>query len=85
MLTAANDVQLLNQAFMAGADDFPTKPIDEFVSWRVPPQPGWWVQREQERRALREEELHPEHGPARGDVRVSFIQPVTGLLRERAR
>ncbi|MEC7162093.1 MAG: response regulator, partial [Pseudomonadota bacterium] len=29
MLTATNDLELLNQAYMAGADDFLTKPIDE--------------------------------------------------------
>lgn len=83
MLTAANDVQLLNQAFMAGADDFLTKPIDEF-RLLARTRNLLRVQREQERRALREEELRIQNTALReGTFGASFIQPATGLLRER--
>ncbi|MBX7480936.1 response regulator [Qipengyuania qiaonensis] len=83
MLTATIDVELLNQAFMAGADDFLTKPIDEIrLLARV--RTLLRIRREQERRALREEDLRIQNDALRqGQAGMSLIEPQTDLLKRR--
>lgn len=83
MLTATNDTELLNQAYMAGADDFLTKPIDEIrLLARV--RTLLRIQRERERRALREEDLKVQNAALRqGQAGMSLIDPQTELLKRR--
>ncbi|QQN74228.1 two-component system response regulator [Croceicoccus sp. YJ47] len=84
MLTATNDAETLNQAFMAGADDFLTKPIND-VRLLARIRTLLRMQRERERRALREEELQLQNAALKqGQISFSLIDPDTDLLRERA-
>ena len=70
MLTATNDLELLNQAYMAGADDFLTKPIDEIrLLARV--RTLMRIKREQQRRELREEDLKVQNARSGEQARMT--------------
>jgi len=83
MLTATNDLELLNQAYMAGADDFLTKPIDEIrLLARV--RTLMRIKREQQRRELREEDLKVQNATLRqGQAGMSLIDADSNLLKRR--
>lgn len=83
ILTATSDLELMNQAYMAGADDFLTKPIDEIrLLARV--RTLLRIKREQQRRELREEDLRVQNAALRqGQAGMSLIDPDTSLLKRR--
>ena len=82
MLTASRDVETLNQAFIAGADDFVTKPVDE-VRLLARVRTLLRMRREQKRRQLREEDLRLQNlNLQRGQLDAVLIDPVSRLPRD---
>lgn len=82
MLTALRDVETLNQAFVAGADDFVTKPVDEIrLLARV--RTLLRMRREQKRRQMREADLRLQNlNLQRGQLDAVLIEPITRLPRD---
>lgn len=81
MLSAARDVQALNQAFVAGANDFVGKPVSQ-VDLLARVRTLLRLGREQERRRLREAELEQRNlNLQRGALDATLIDPLTRLAR----
>lgn len=82
MLTASREVETLNQAFVAGADDFVSKPVDE-VRLLVRVRTLLRMRREQKRRQLREADLRLQNlNLQRGQLDAVLIEPVSHLPRD---
>lgn len=81
MLTASRDVETLNQAYMAGANDFVVKPIDG-VRLLARVRSLLRLRREQRRRQMREEELIVQNRKLQeGLLDVAVVDPETQLPR----
>ncbi len=78
ILSAAEDVELLNQAFMAGANDFANKPVNQ-IDLLARVRTLLRLKREQDRREAREAELKLQN---RGisDALDSMMDPLTDLV-----
>ncbi|MBW4331986.1 response regulator [Stakelama sp. CBK3Z-3] len=82
MLTGARDVQALNQAFVAGANDFVGKPVNQ-IDLLARVRTLLRLGRELARRRLREAELEARnHNLQRGALDATLIDPVTRLARD---
>ncbi|MCW2307717.1 response regulator [Rhodobium gokarnense] len=79
MLSGMRDTDALNQAFIAGANDFVGKPVSQIdLTARV--RTLLRFKREQERRQLREVELQQRHEElARGELGGTLVDPLTRL------
>lgn len=81
MLSAARDVQALNQAFVAGANDFVAKPVSQ-IDLLARVRTLLRLGREQERRRMREAELDQRNlNLQRGALDATLIDPLTRLAR----
>ena len=79
MLSAARDVELLNQAFVAGADDFVGKPVSQ-VDLLARARTLLRFKRERERRQAREAELEQRHRDLQAaSLDSTLIDPLTRL------
>ncbi|WP_127901702.1 response regulator [Solirhodobacter olei] len=79
MLSAIENVELLNQAFMAGANDFVRKPVDQ-ISLLARVRSLLRLKREQERRRAREEQLERQSRDLqRGVLDKALVDPNTML------
>ncbi len=80
--TATNDLEVLNQAYMAGADDFVIRPIDE-VRLYARVRTLLRMRREQKRKELREADLRLQNlNLKQGKLEAALIEPITGLPRD---
>ncbi|PEQ10495.1 hypothetical protein B2G71_21960 [Novosphingobium sp. PC22D] len=79
MLSGARDLQALNQAFVAGANDFVGKPVNQ-IDLLARVRTLLRFGRELERRLLRDAELEERNrNLQRGNLDATLIDPVTGL------
>lgn len=79
MLSAVDDVDLLNEAFMAGANDFVSKPVHQ-VSLLARVRSLLRLRREQQRREMRETQLAQQRlDLQRGSLDSTLIDPLTRL------
>lgn len=81
MLTAARDIESLNQAFVAGANDFVNKPVSE-IDLLARVRTLLRLRREQQRRRRREAELKRMNADLQRTVIDSALfDPLTGLAQ----
>lgn len=79
MLSAVEDVEMLNQAFMAGADDFVSKPLHQ-IALLARVRTLLRLKRERQRRQLREAQLVKQSRDLqRGSLDSTLIDPLTML------
>lgn len=81
-VTGASEVEDLNQAYMAGADDFvitPINPVRLYARVRTLLR----IQREQKRKSMREADLRLQNlNLNQGKLEAALIEPVTGLPKD---
>lgn len=79
MLSGIDDIEQLNQAFVAGANDFVSKPVDQ-ISLLARVRSLLRLKREQERRQAREAQLERQSRDLqRGSLDSTLVDPITLL------
>ncbi|MEP0190016.1 MAG: response regulator [Erythrobacter sp.] len=82
VVTSATEVEDLNQAYMAGADDFVISPINA-VRLYARVRTLLRIQREQKRKTMREADLRLQNlNLKQGKLEAALIEPVTGIPRD---